>query len=128
MKLWSEEKNAPEPGQFLCNENDIPEADVKELILASESKQPFRIILHRIGGKIRCFMNKCPHFSIPLNVHPGQFFTSDRSKLMCATHYAVFDLDNGFCTDGPCMGSSLEAIPVELSAGAVRVGLKVEGK
>jgi nitrite reductase/ring-hydroxylating ferredoxin subunit len=128
MKLWSEEKNAPEPGRFLCNEDEIPAADVKELILAADSKQPFRIILHRIGGNVRCFMNKCPHFSIPLNVHPGQFFGSDRSKLMCATHYAVFDLDSGFCSDGPCMGSSLEAIPVELSDGVVRVGSNVASK
>jgi nitrite reductase/ring-hydroxylating ferredoxin subunit len=43
-------------------------------------------------------------------------------RVMCAYHCAVFRLADGFCTEGPAQGMSLDRVPVMVSGGEVRVG------
>jgi nitrite reductase/ring-hydroxylating ferredoxin subunit len=80
---------------------------------------PFPVVVFAHGGEIRAFENRCPHFSIPLNYEPGVFWIYDGSTLMCAHHSAMFHLDDGVCFDGPCQGSVLRRLDVEVREGAV---------
>lgn len=121
MKPWKEEKNAPATGQLLCQLADLADSEVFELTLAPESKYPFRFFIHKQEGRYRCFMNRCPHFGIPLNMQPRQLFSTDKQQFICSTHYARFNFHDGFCTEGPCEGSSLEVIPIETRNAAIYV-------
>ena len=41
---------------------------------------------------------------------------------MCSVHYARFNLDDGYCTEGPCEGLKLELIPLVIENDQVFVG------
>jgi nitrite reductase/ring-hydroxylating ferredoxin subunit len=59
-------------------------------------------------------VNRCPHYSLPLNHRPDQFLTRDGDRIMCRQHLALFSIEDGECLDGACEGVPLEAVPVRL--------------
>ena len=71
------------------------------------------VIVARRGDTVRAWRNICPHAGRFLNWAPGKFLFSKQGDLVCAAHGAVFRVDDGLCTDGPCRGSSLLPVPVE---------------
>ena len=73
----------------------------------------------RHGGVVRAFVNRCPHRGVELDWTPGEFFEEAGLYLVCATHGATFEPEDGLCVAGPCPGARLEAIPVEESRGQV---------
>ena len=74
----------------------------------------------RYDGKVRAFVNCCPHAGTELDWQPGEFFEESGLYLICATHGALFEPDTGLCIAGPCQGMRLEALAVEESQGQVR--------
>ncbi|MCS3528238.1 Rieske (2Fe-2S) protein [Acinetobacter johnsonii] len=64
------------------------------------------IIIHK-DGQFFSYENVCPHFSVQLDYHAGQFSTYQNQVIMCAHHSALFDIETGLCIDGPCKGQSL---------------------
>ncbi|MCA1471868.1 Rieske 2Fe-2S domain-containing protein [Bradyrhizobium sp. IC3195] len=82
--------------------------------------RPFPIIVVRtFGNDYFCYVNRCPHESVWLNIGTGAFFSSDRSFLRCGRHGARFEIDTGMCIDGPCDGQSLEPVPLAVIEGDV---------
>ncbi|SJZ43439.1 Rieske [2Fe-2S] domain [Vibrio cincinnatiensis] len=96
-----------------------------EFSFGKQKKNLFRMFLYNDEGYIRAYMNVCPHFDVPLNVQPGEMFTSDRRQFMCAIHYAKFNLHDGHCTEGPCKGVGLEPIPLHIIDGDIYVGEEI---
>ena len=47
------------------------------------------------------------------------FLDRERRHLVCATHGAIFRIEDGVCLAGPCQGDQLEPWPVALREGAV---------
>lgn len=113
MKQWYEEKNAPDQGTFLCNVSDIDIGSVKEFEFGESVKTKFRMFVYRDKNECLAYINRCPHFNVPLNMHCGEMFTSDGSQFQCCHHYATFDKKSGICTDGPCEGRSLTKIHLD---------------
>lgn len=122
MKSWYEERNAPKPGTYLCTLSDVADDEVVEFTFGELKKNQFRMFVYNDNGVLRAYMNMCPHFDVPLNVEPGEMFTSDRSQFMCMVHYAKFNLDDGHCIDGPCEGLGLESVPLSINDGQVYIG------
>jgi nitrite reductase/ring-hydroxylating ferredoxin subunit len=77
------------------------------------------LLLYREGGRVRAWLNLCPHAGRRLDWAPGQFLRSKDGLLVCAAHGAGFELDRGECVSGPCRGQSLRAVAVEVRDGAV---------
>lgn len=122
MKRWYEEKNAPQPGQYLCDVAEVPEGVLKRFEFGESKKTRFKMFLYRFKGELRGYMNVCPHFNVALNVlHPDDVFTSDRQQFMCVMHYAKFEIETGLCIEGPCMDLSMELIPIEVRDDSVYV-------
>ena len=121
MRTWHEERNAPKPGKELCNVADIEPGAIKEFSFSTESKYPFHLFVFNDAGTLRCYMNRCPHFGIKLNLLPDQFFTYDRSQFMCCHHLARFNITDGLCTDGPPEGLNLEIIPITVNDGIITI-------
>jgi nitrite reductase/ring-hydroxylating ferredoxin subunit len=63
---------APTTGQILCAAEEIPEGRCKE-IRYGEGIDAFSLLIHRSRAQVKAYVNRCPHFSLPLNVHPGEF-------------------------------------------------------
>jgi len=69
---------------------------------------------------IHCvYVNRCPHTVITFDWVNNQFFSSDNRYLMCATHGAVFEPPSGECIWGPCVGLSLQSLPIEIDEGQI---------
>ena len=79
------------------------------------------VILLRRGAEVWAYVNRCPHFSLPLDFEPGEFATYDGRILMCAHHSAMFRFEDGFCVEGPCAGHRLDAIEVRIAGDDVLV-------
>jgi nitrite reductase/ring-hydroxylating ferredoxin subunit len=58
------------------------------------------------------YVNSCPHLGTPLNWAGDTFISEDSGLIICATHGALFEIEDGACVSGPCAGQSLEAAPV----------------
>ena len=75
----------------------------------------------RRGDDVFGYINACPHVGVPLDFRPHRFLTPDKSYILCSTHGALFGIETGLCARGPCRGDSLEKLPVEVSAGWIRL-------
>ena len=76
-------------------------------------------LLVNFEGQHFAYINRCPHTGITLDWVNNQFFSSDNRYIMCATHGAVFEPPTGDCIWGPCVGLSLQSLPIEIADGQI---------
>jgi nitrite reductase/ring-hydroxylating ferredoxin subunit len=65
------------------------------------------------------YVNRCPHFSVPLDFEPGEFATYDGEVLTCAHHSALFRYEDGYCIEGPCQGQQLDSVALRVESSKV---------
>ncbi len=117
-------------GRVLCRLDDIEDGQAKGFTLgqgldAGEGLEAREIFVVREGARAFGYVNSCPHQGLPLDWQGDRFISLDCGLIMCATHGALFQIADGFCVDGPCVGKSLEPVPVVVDGdGRVRL---VEG-
>jgi len=75
----------------------------------------------RKDGEVHAYRNRCPHTGAPLEWQPHQFLDIDNGFIQCALHGALFRVRDGYCLRGPCVSQSLEALPLEVVGGRVKV-------
>ncbi|SIT11493.1 Rieske (2Fe-2S) protein [Neptunomonas antarctica] len=74
-------------------------------------------------GHIYVYLNQCPHRGVPLEWQPDQFLDLDKNFIQCATHGALFRIEDGECIAGPCPGEMLTKIPCKVEQGEVWINL-----
>ena len=79
----------------------------------------FEALLLNYQGNHFAYVNRCPHTGITLDWVNNQFFSSDNRYIMCATHGAVFEPPSGECIWGPCVGLSLQSLPIMIDDGQI---------
>lgn len=87
----------------------IPEEGCKGI--ATDRSPEANVLAVRRQGRLYVYRNLCPHLGLPLEWMPDQFLDRDGHYIQCATHGALFRVDNGLCVAGPCQGDQLQAIP-----------------
>lgn len=75
---------------------------------------PLRGFVVRSGNEVRGYVNHCPHAGHPLDLRPHRFLTPDRALILCSSHGALFEKDEGLCLAGPCAGTRLRPVPLEV--------------
>ena len=104
--------------QVLCHVEDIPDGSGKGLTL-DEAGQPRDIFVVRKGTVVNAYVNSCPHVGTPLDWVPDKFMDPSGGYIMCATHGALFEIDNGACVAGPCAGARLRRLPAVVRDGKI---------
>lgn len=99
--------------RVLCRLDEIPDGGSKGFDLGP-GHDPREIFVVREGRRLHAYVNSCPHLGTPLEFTPDQFLSHDGSHILCSTHGALFEIEDGTCIAGPCMGDSLQALPVAL--------------
>jgi nitrite reductase/ring-hydroxylating ferredoxin subunit len=117
---WKLHPHAPQAGAEVCPLTAVPDGGCLEVGFGSEAAA-LKLIVLRSGGEAWAYVNLCPHFSLPLNSRPGEFLVTDDRHLMCAYHCALFRFHDGRCVEGPAKDRSLEAVPVTIVDGVVRI-------
>ena len=97
---------------------EIEHGESKKFTLR-RGQRDLEALLVNFQGQHFAYINRCPHTGITLDWVNNQFFSSDTRYIMCATHGAVFEPPTGECIWGPCVGLSLQSVPVEIEDGRI---------
>jgi naringenin degradation protein FdeD len=111
----------PRAGTALCRAEDLADRQAEEFVFGTSPDDPvgYRVFVVRDGERVYGYVNLCPHMSLTLNLLPDRFVSLDREFLVCSNHGAQFRMDDGYCVWGPCLGQSLEPVPIEIRDGVV---------
>jgi nitrite reductase/ring-hydroxylating ferredoxin subunit len=63
-------------------------------------------------GRVYAYLNSCPHTGAPLEWLPHRFLDASGSFIQCATHGALFQIEDGRCIWGPCAGAHLKPVQI----------------
>lgn len=105
----------------VCGFEDLQVNDARGFTYRLDNGETREGFVVRDGSRIVAYRNLCPHAGNPLNWKPHAFLTRNKDQIMCSVHGAVFEIDTGLCTGGPCPGRSLTALRVEIVDGLVVV-------
>ena len=100
----------------LCRLDELADGAARGFVIGAGSER-YEIFVYREAGRVRGFRNACPHVGTPFDVMPDEFLSEDGSHFLCHTHGALFRIEDGFCTAGPCKGESLKSVPLRLEEG-----------
>lgn len=99
----------------LCRLADLADGESKGFD-RGPGASPRDIFLVREGAAVRGYVNACPHLGVPLEFQPDRFLTADGAYILCATHGALFRIEDGHCFAGPCAGLGLEPLALTVDA------------
>lgn len=116
-------QGTPLPGTAICRLDEIAEPGARDFSFGSGSTR-FELFLVRTDDAVRAYVNRCPHANQRLDARPGRFLTMDETRIICGGHAALFRIEDGLCTSGPCVGRHLENVPVEVTDGVVRIAAR----
>ena len=102
----------------LCAYDELEEPGSKgfELSLGDGTVSLFVV---RHDNRVHGYINSCPHTGVGLEWVPDQFLDRDRSFIECATHGALFTIEEGKCVSGPCAGDRLQPVAISVDDGVV---------
>lgn len=75
-------------------------------------------ILTRTNGEVRGWINRCQHWT-DVRLDSGEGAKTRNGEIVCEKHGAYFEMDTGYCNYGPCEGSRLPSVGVEVRDGEV---------
>ena len=100
--------------RLICESDQLSEDDALRFLL-----KDYNLILIRRKGKLFGYRNECPHMNLPLTTRSKAILSNEQDHLLCSQHAAEFDIQNGLCVKGPCVGMELETVEVELIDGKI---------
>ncbi len=103
----------------LCRLEDIPDGGARGFPAAPGGFTGLFAV--KKDGRIRVYVNSCPHIGLPLEPLPHRFLDTRRQNIVCSAHGARFRIEDGLCVSGPCLGEALEAVEARIVDGQVVV-------
>ncbi len=100
----------------LCALADIPDGGSGRIEPAGIGRGYLAL---RRGASVFVYVNRCPHTGLPLDFTPGQFLNLEKTHILCANHGALFNIEDGRCIAGPCVGDRLQAVATEVRDGVL---------
>ena len=95
----------------LCNLSDIEDGNSAAFNVDFNGKSKM-VLAVRKDKEVFVYINSCPHTGSPLDIHAGKFLSKEKKHILCSTHGALFQIEDGYCIFGPCRSSYLEAVPI----------------
>jgi nitrite reductase/ring-hydroxylating ferredoxin subunit len=80
----------------------------------------------RYHGQLYAYANRCPHWSVDLDMGEGRLFSELSQRIFCSNHGALFVPDTGYCDAGPCRGLGLERFEWIAEGTGIRVQVPSE--
>lgn len=82
--------------------------------LASNGEVTEAIVIDN-GDAIVAYKNVCPHQQVQLSWEQDDWYNVDGDKLFCIFHGALFQMQDGLCIRGPCLGQHLQSVAIEVT-------------
>lgn len=114
----------------LCHIDEIGEGNAKGFD-AEQSDLNGQLIganlfVVRKDGEFSAYKNSCPHLGVRLDWQPDQFLDLDGYFIQCSAHGALFNVGDGMCVSGPCMGIPLTPIPFRIEKDTIQISISVD--
>lgn len=113
--------------QMVALVGELTHGGSKKFILRSGRNAIEAMVINYDGG-LYAYVNRCRHVALSLDWIDNQFFTDDRRYLICANHGALYEPKSGECIWGPCVGASLQRVPLEVEGEKVYAGYPQTGE
>ncbi|MBX3643711.1 MAG: Rieske 2Fe-2S domain-containing protein [Rubrivivax sp.] len=110
---------APAPAEPLCASSDLAERGQALVFDVLQYGQPVRAFALRFEGQVVAYLNRCLHVPVEMDWRPGEFLDSDKRFILCSTHGAAYEPQDGRCVAGPCGRGRLTALQVSEIDGQV---------
>ena len=104
----------------LCNLAEISDGHSGGFVVDTADGRCGLLVVRR-GNTAVSYVNSCPHIGTPLEIRPNHFLDQEGKYILCSTHGALFQIDDGLCIAGPCVDDKLTAIDIEVKDGALFV-------
>lgn len=106
--------------QKVCSILDVCNGSVKKVTVKNDYQDTECLIIQE-DKKVYAYLNKCPHWHIPLDGNHDTIYDSQSQQLICTNHGAVFNLKDGLCIAGPCAGFTLNSLDVIIQNDSISV-------
>lgn len=106
-------------GHRLCEVEDIANGQALGLLRENGEDRVFAV---RQGAIVHVYLNSCPHNWRPLEFKRHQFLSADGEHIICYAHGAHFEISDGSCFHGPCVGQNLIKLDAKIEDGWVVIG------
>lgn len=73
----------------------------------------------RTADAVHGYVDRCPHMGVPMAQTLDDYLTPSGSLIACAWHGALFEIADGRCVGGPCVGQALTPWPVAVRDGTI---------
>lgn len=110
----------------LASFEELLEGQARGFDVDCGQRRPLRLLVVRRNGDLFVYENRCPHRGTPLDWFPNNFLDQSGEHLICATHGALFRIEDGECLAGPCVGEHLRPLPHRLRGSTLHVTLPAE--
>jgi nitrite reductase/ring-hydroxylating ferredoxin subunit len=104
--------------RLLCRVDEICDPGSRGFRFGSGTEMRL-IFLVRHSGRIVAYENSCPHTGSPLDFRPDGFLDLAKRHILCATHGALFRIEDGYCLAGPCAGQGLKPVAITIESGCI---------
>lgn len=97
----------------VCHAEDIPDNTAKGFSLDADSGE-IGFFVVRKNKQYFAYVNSCPHTGINLEWIADQFLDHAGDLIQCSLHGAKFNIEDGLCIFGPCLGRKLKSIETRI--------------
>ncbi|MEN8841155.1 MAG: Rieske 2Fe-2S domain-containing protein [Octadecabacter sp.] len=116
-EAWRSYSGAPALGAQVCAVDTVPDGGTHCLEIDG-----FPLVVLRVAGVLRAYVNACPHQYLPLNHKGDKLISADKTILRCTNHSAGFSVETGEGVEGLGLGACLDPVPVHVAGGQIVIG------
>ena len=114
----SERLTATPAGVTLAPLDSIADGRARNFVLQLRAGRFHGFVVRR-GAAVVGYVDRCPHMGVPLAQVLDDYLAPSGALIACSWHGALFEIDDGRCVGGPCVGAALTAWPVAVIDGAI---------
>ena len=112
---------ATPPDVKLCRATEIANGRARDFVVQMRNGRFHGFVVRR-DRTVHGYVDRCPHFGVPLARILDDYLTPDDSLIACSWHGALFTIKDGICVGGPCIGQRLAGWPVRIEDGWIKTG------
>jgi nitrite reductase/ring-hydroxylating ferredoxin subunit len=100
----------------LCHQTELAEGESRGFDPFDSGQDTLLLVRHQ--GQLYAYRDVCPHYGdTPMAWRRHAYLDAARTHIVCAAHGALFNIADGVCIRGPCLGQALTLVPIALDAG-----------
>lgn len=96
----------------------IADGTARNFVLQMKAGRFHGFVVRR-GDRVHGYVDRCPHAGLPLAQKLDDYLAPDGDHILCSWHGALFDVADGACVGGPCVGQRLSPWPVGVVDGSL---------